>query len=87
MAIDLQRIITILELKNIVRVKNNKKQSRKREAGCRSRMCTMSKGSKNQKKKKYHHKNEYSSEACERELKTRQKLEAQNDIAIHLKKT
>jgi hypothetical protein len=29
-AIDLQRIITILELKNIVRVKNHRKQSRKR---------------------------------------------------------
>jgi hypothetical protein len=85
-AIDLQRIITILELKNIVRVKNHKKQS-KEEAGCRSRMCTMSKGLKNQKKQKYHHQNEYSSEACERELKTRRKLEAQNDIAIHLKKT
>lgn len=47
----------------------------------------MSKGLKNQKKQKYHHQNEYSNEACERELKTRRKLEAQNDIAIHLKKT
>jgi hypothetical protein len=47
----------------------------------------MSKGLKNQKKQKYHHQNEYSNEACERELKTRRKLEGQNDIAIHLKKT